>query len=104
MLAYVEAIERENTITIDGYTSNRTEKGIIKDVAKAVSKYNNDEAECLLNSIICGDNPFLKAIDSEGGYFFECEEVSCATRYNEEADEIECKEGYKNYFCIRIVK
>lgn len=30
MLAYVDAIVRENTITVDGYTTNKTERGIIK--------------------------------------------------------------------------
>ena len=32
MLAYVDAIVRENTITVDGYTTNKTERGVIKDV------------------------------------------------------------------------
>ena len=29
MLAYVDAIVREDTITVDGYTSNKTEPGVI---------------------------------------------------------------------------
>lgn len=66
MLAYVDAIVRENTITVDGYTTNKTERGIIKDAARA--------------------------------------EVPCATKYNEETDETEYKEGYHNYFCIRFVR
>ena len=39
MLAYVDAIVRENTITVDGYTTNKTERGIIKDAARAIEKY-----------------------------------------------------------------
>lgn len=108
MLAYVGAIERENTITIDGYTSNKTEKGIIKDVARAVAIYSKDEAEALLGFLKTGldeyNNPFIKSTGSEDSFFFEYEEVPCATRYNEDTDEVECKEGFKNYFCIRIVK
>lgn len=108
MTTYVEVVERENTITIDGYTSNKTERGIIKDVARVVEKYSKDETEALLEYLKMGLNeyntPFVKASESEGGYFFEYEEVPCATRYNEETDEMEYKEGYYNYFCIRIVK
>lgn len=36
MLAYVDAIVRENTITVDGYTTNKTKRGIIKDAARAI--------------------------------------------------------------------
>lgn len=42
MLAYVEAIEKQGTITIDGYTSNKTIRGIIKDVARAVEERGYD--------------------------------------------------------------
>lgn len=108
MTTYVDVVERKDTITIDGYTSNKTERGIIKDVAKVVAKYNQSEANTLLDYLKMGLNeyntPFVKASESEGGYFFEYEEVPCATRYNEEIDEMEYKEGYYNYFCIRIVK
>ena len=108
MLAYVDIIERENTITIDGYTSNKTERGIIKDVVRAIEKYDKEEAKALLSFLECGideyNTPFVKAMNSDGGYFFEYEEVSCATRYNEDTDEVEYKDGYNNYFCIRIVK
>ena len=45
MLAFIEAAEGKNTITIDGYTSNKTEKGIIRDVARAVRKYSESEAD-----------------------------------------------------------
>ena len=101
MTTYVDVIARKDTITIDGYTSN-------KDVARVVSKYDQSEANTLLDYLKMGLNkyntPFAKASESEGGYFFEYEEVPCATRYNEETDEMKYKEGYYNYFCIRIVK
>lgn len=107
MLAYVEAIERKDTITIDGYTSAKTERGIVADVARAVEKYDKGEAEALRSCLAYGldeyNHPFVKAENSDGGYFFEYEEGN-ATRYNEETDEIEYKDGYHHYFCIRIVK
>lgn len=108
MLAYVEAIERENTITIDGYTSNKTERGVIKDVARAIEKYDKEEAKSLLETLKMGideyNNPFLKNNYDCDSYCFEYEEVPCATNYNDKTDEVEYKEGYCNYFCIRIVK
>lgn len=108
MLAYVGVIINENTITIDGYTSNKTIKGIIRDVARAVEKYSKVEADalrdCSSDKIDEYNNPFLDPKHSDGGYFFQVEETPCATRYNEETDEVEYKDGYHNYFCIRIVK
>ncbi len=107
MLAFIGAIERKNTITIDGYTSNKTEKGIIRDVARAVRKYSETEYEGLMEIAKEYDeefnNPFVKAINSSD-YFFEYEEVPCASRWNEEKEENEYKDGFHNYFCIRIVR
>lgn len=108
MVAYVEGIEKKKVITIDGYTSNKTINGIVRDVARAIKPYSENEAQALLDALKFGidenNTPFVKSADSCGGYFFEYEEVPCATRYNEETDEIEYKEGFKNYFCIQIVK
>lgn len=108
MLAYVNAIVRENTITVDGYTTNKTERGIIKDAARAIEKYDKEEAKALLSFLEYGideyNTPFAKATNSDGGYFFEYEEVPCATKYNEKTDEAEYKKGYHNYFCIRFVR
>ena len=104
MLAYVGVIERECTITVDGYTSNKTEKGVIKDVARAIKKYSKEEAETLLDCIRFNESPFVQPKDSYGGYFFEYEEVPGACTINEETGEMEYKDGFYNYFCIRIVK
>lgn len=108
MLAYVEATERENTITVDGYTSNKTERGIIKDVARAIEKYDKEEASFLLEVLKMGideyNNPFVKNNYDGDCYCFEYEEVPCATKYNEKTDEMEYKEGYHNYFLIRFIK
>lgn len=55
MLAYVDAIVRENTITVDGYTTNKTERGIIKDAARAIEKYDKEEAKALLSFLEWGN-------------------------------------------------
>lgn len=108
MLTYVDAIKRTDTITIDGYTSNKTEKGIIKDVARAVEKYDKAEADLLRSflkdKITECNTPFVKPKNSDGGYFFEYEEVHCASRWDDEMEEMEYKDGYHHYFCIRIIK
>ena len=108
MLAFVDVVERKETITIDGYTSNKTEKGIIRDVARAIQKFSKIESECLMemareyNEEI--NNPFVNPEDSDGGYFFQYENVGCASKINDETGEMEYKDGFHNYFCIRIVK
>lgn len=109
MTTYVDVIARKDTITIDGYTSNKTERGIIKDVARVVSKYDQSEANTLLDYLKMGLNkyntPFAKASWKWRRLFlWNMNEVPYATRYNEETDEMKYKEGYYNYFCIRIVK
>lgn len=60
MLTYVGKIENENTITIDGYTSNKTDKGIIKDVARAIREYNETESKSLLSFLDCYDKKYNK--------------------------------------------
>lgn len=75
MLAYVDAIERKESITIDGFSSNKTMKGVIKDVARAVRKYNSGEADsledCAKNKIDEFNNPFVCSEYSCGGYFLK---------------------------------
>lgn len=106
MLAFVEVTETEKSITIDGYTSYKTEKNIIKDVASVVAKYDEAEANALLDTIKFGldkyNSPFIKM--NNDGYFFEYEEACCASKYNEETDEVEYKDGFHNYFIIKIMK
>lgn len=47
MLAYVDVVEKIDSFVIDGYTSNKTIKGIIRDVARAVDRCDKGEAETL---------------------------------------------------------
>lgn len=99
-------------ILIDGVGRNLEYKIqsyiFILDRARAIEKYDKEEAKALLSFLEWGideyNTPFVKAANSDGGYFFEYEEVPCATKYNEETDKAEYKEGYHNYFCIRFVR
>lgn len=106
MTTFVDIIDRQTTLIIDGYSSAKTINGVMHDIARIMKKVlpneydtfmtaNKEEAENLLQCT-------LK--DSEGGFFVEVEEVSCASRINEDTDEMEYKDGYNYYFCTRVVK
>lgn len=108
MLAYIGVIERKNSVTIDGYTSAKTVKGILKDISRAVEKYDKGEAECLASFSKEYDeefnNPFIDPSHSDGGYFLTYEEVPCASQWDEEKEEMKYRAGFHHYFCIRIMK
>lgn len=105
MLAYVGVIERETTITIDGYSSAKTLLGVMRDISRIVGKYNKNEASGYnVHSNNEAEELLLPANESFGGWFCEIEEVSCASEWNDEKDEMEYKDGYHYYFVTRFVK
>lgn len=100
-MIFTQTVERENTITIDGYSKAKTVKGAIKDLAKEVAKYSTDEA----NNLIDGIEETINILNqrSEGcEYWIDCEDVPCACKYNEEG-EPEYKEA-SQYIAICFVK
>lgn len=102
MMTYTGVIERETTITVDGYSSAKTMKGAIADFGRYIKKhFSEGEGE---NLIEYKEECLLSANNSYGGYFLEVEEVPCASNWNEEKEEMEYKDGY--YFCLvcRFVK
>jgi hypothetical protein len=108
MIIFAGSIERENTVTVDGYSDRKTISGAVKDFGRYIEKkYHNGEGQCIINIVKDGisetNNPFVSPKDSCGGYFFEIEEVPCASRYDEETDEMEYKEA-NYYLCMRFVK
>lgn len=81
MTAFVGAIEREDTITIDGYSNANSLRGVMNDISRVMAKYepneidtfavsSNKEAEELLNC-----TPELSC----GGFFVTVEDVPCAS-------------------------
>lgn len=105
MTTYVEVIERETTITIDGYSSAKTLLGVMRDISRVVRKYNEGEAEVYnVHSVREAVELLIPAKESYGGWYCEVEEVPCASIWNEEKDETEYREGYNYYFCTRFVK
>lgn len=106
MTTYVGIIDRPETITIDGYSNAKTLNGLMHDIARIMKKVlpneyntsmtaNKEEAENLLE---CTPE------DSNGGFFVQVDEVSCASQINEDTDEMEYKDGYNYYFCTIVVK
>jgi hypothetical protein len=100
-MTYVGVIERKETVTIDGYSNRKTLLGAIKEFGRWIAK-NVNEAEGM-SIVKYGVEAMLSAENSCGGYFLEAEEVSCASEWNEETEEMEYKEG-RWYLCCRIVK
>lgn len=106
MTTFIDIIDRPTTLIIDGYSSAKTINGVMHDIARIVKKVspneyatfmtaNKEEAENLLQCTPKG---------SEGGFFIQVEDVSCASQISKDTDEIEYKDGYNYYFCTRVVK
>jgi hypothetical protein len=101
-MKYIGVIERQKTMTVDGYSNAKTINGAIAEFGRYIMKHFSEsegsslveyKQECLLDSKKCED----------GGYYFVIEEVECATNWNENTNEMEYADG-KWYLCIRFVK
>lgn len=101
-------IERENTIIVDGYSDKKTLNAAIKDFGSFIEKrFKNGEGNALISAANDGlsetNTPYLPAEHSEGGYFFEWQEVGCASKYDNLTDSMEYEDA-NYYFVIRMVK
>lgn len=97
-------IERKDTCIVDGYSDRKTRNAAIKDFGKYIEKlYHNGEGQNLIDTVNFGEDPELPAAHSDGGYFFEIEEVTGACSFNEETDEMEYADGHW-YMTIRFIK
>lgn len=105
MLAFVERELRNGTMNIDCYSSAKTVLGAIHDLGRYVARnVDKGEGDCLRN--MTKEDLELGALDIEnivGEYYLEVEEVSCASRYNEDTDSVEYKDGYNYYVYLRYV-
>lgn len=105
MTTFVGIIDRAETITIDGYSSAKTINGVMHDIARLMKDICPCEVQTFMTK---GKQDAIDSLctpeGSEGGFFVEVEEVSCASQINEDTDEMEYKDGYNYYFCTRVVK
>ena len=106
MTTFVGIINRPETLTIDGYSSAKTINGVMHDIARIMKSICPNEVQTFMTK---GKQDAENLLDctpevSEGGFFVEVEEASCASQLNEDTDEMEYKDGYNYYFCTRVVK
>lgn len=98
-MKFVDTIERENTITIDGYSNRKTVTAAIKEFGKWIAK-NINETEG--NAIAEYPEEAEIAPCDNDSYFFQIEEVPCAARI---ADNGEMEYSEVNFYMVcRIVK
>lgn len=107
MIIFPAKIERADTVIVDGYSDRKTFEGAVKDFGRFIEKkFKNGEGQALIDTIEDGisetNQIIFKAETSDGGYFFEVEEVPCASRYND-FNEMEYKEA-NYYICMRFIK
>lgn len=107
-LKFVETIKRvtehgdQIIINMDGYTTFKGLVAVMHDVARAIKKYDAGFARDLAQVRTIADaksylQPYMAGV--EQWYIFEVEEVPCASKLNEETDEIEYSDG-ANYFHV----
>jgi hypothetical protein len=113
MLHFVESDVRKDgnviAVNMDGYTDRKTVLGAVHEIGREVAKYDQGEGELLLSAKTTAEAKGLQVLpsayptaeDRNNGYIFELEEVSCATRYDEESDTCEYADG-TYYFHIRF--
>lgn len=96
-LIFGTAAIRPNTIDIDGYSNKKTLAGALKELARAVDKYDTGEGDYIRTMVSANEmNPVYP--DKNAGpdqYIIEWEEVPSAGRYNAQ-DEYETKDA--NYY------
>lgn len=92
-------------IDIDGYSNKKTIKGALSDLAKALDKYDKNEADGLRTAISNDETEQIlpSKQDGAGQYILEYEEVPSAARYKEGTEDMEYKPA-KWYVHTRIVR
>ena len=84
MTTFVEIIDRPETLTIDGYSSAKTLNGVMHDIARLMKDICPREIQTFMTK---GKQDAIDLLDctpesSEGGFFIQVEDVSCASQIN----------------------
>lgn len=99
-MKFVGAIERPVTMTVDGYSNAKTINGAISEFGRYIMKHFSEsegsalvefKSECLLSP------------QNDVEYFLTIEEVPCASKWNEDTEEMEYADG-NYYLCMRFIK
>ena len=107
-ILFPQTVEREHLLIVDGYSNKKTLEAAIKDFGRYIEKtFKNGEGNALISVVNEGisesNTPYLPANRAYGGYFFEWEEVGCASRWDGESETMEYRPG-SYYFVIGMVK
>lgn len=90
---------------VDGYTTKKTYLGAVHEIGKAIAKIDAGEGELLISAKTEAEAKecLVKNVIAEHGtsYCFELEEVSCASEWDEETEEMKYEDGHF-YFHIRF--
>ncbi len=100
-MTFTGIIDRDSTVTIDGYSNRKTAKAAIKEFGRWIAKHvNEDEGKAIMDY---PEESLLPASESCGGYFLEIEKVPGASEWDEEKEEMKYAAG-EWYLVCRIVK
>lgn len=91
-MTFTGIIERENAITVDGYSNYKYLKAALKDIGRFI-RDNIDEGEGQYIIDYPEEVRISWEAKKEGAYFLEAEEVPCASNWNEETEEMEYADG-----------
>lgn len=87
---------------VDGYTTRKTILGAVHEIGKAIAKIDAGEGEVLTSVKTAAEaKETLIQNTSADTYCFELEEVSCASEWDEEKQEMNYEDG-NFYFHIRF--
>ena len=104
MLKYVEAIRREETTTVDCYSTCKTRKGAFNELGRYIAKHFDKNEGSVLQA---RNNKEVEEMLSIGNHDYsqwgiECEEVGCATEGDEDGNIQEYSEA-NFYLMVRFV-
>lgn len=89
-MKFVEIENRKGMINLDGYSTRKTLRGALNDLAREVAKIDKGEADNITEYM---DDTMAMVLDGmtnePGAWYIEAEEVNCASRFNEDTDEME---------------
>lgn len=101
-MKFVGAIERPDTITVDGYSNAKTINGAISEFGRYIAKHFSESEGSNITEYkqesLCSPSE-----EEASSYFFTIEEVPCAAQWNEKTEEMEYADG-NYYLCVRFCK
>lgn len=81
-MKFTETRIANNMMNIDGYSTNKTLRGALKDLAREVANYNEIESKAIVDYIEETIDDVKNGMENISGcYYIHAEEVPCASRY-----------------------